>query len=204
MLELHALTKELGGKMLFSGLSARLPEPVVVIEGANGAGKTTLLRMITGVMLPDSGRIEWNGQGHSAYLPRLGVCPADEGTFYPLLSVRQNLTFFAVLQRIRGREVEERLRRFSPFPIDYLDLRLERCSLGMRQKVKIARALLHDPDLLLLDEPLNGLDVESRALFLGWLAERSRRPGRTTVVVQHGLEASLPRYRLEGGGLRAC
>jgi len=200
-MELVGLTKSLGGKNVLESVDHIFPEgKVSILSGANGAGKTTLLRIATGVLRSDHGKILWRGKESRFSLHEIGVCPADDGGFYPALTVRRNLEYFGCLHGIAAGEIETRLRKNSPLPIDYLDLPIERCSLGMRQKIKIARALMHEPNLLLLDEPLNGLDAESREKFVRWL----ERGQRTVILVQHGFTEFFPRFELKQGRIHSC
>ncbi len=130
--------------------------------------------MIVGTLLADAGEIFW--QGKPSHLQKRQIGIVEDGGFYDRLTVRQNLEFFASLYGLRS-------WRLDPFTLDFLDLPYEQCSLGMKQKVRITRALLHEPELLLLDEPENGLDQKSRRLFRAWLEDWLK--GRYALVVQH-------------------
>lgn len=202
-MELVAVTKSLLGKKLYTGLNFVFPEgKVSLLGGKNGIGKTTLLRLATGVLRPESGKVLWRGVDSFRRLHEIGFSPADDGGFYPTLTVRENLEFFAALYGISASDLTGRLEKLSPFSIDYMNLPIERCSQGMRQKVKLARALLHDPALLLLDEPFNALDVDSRDQFESWLKHKCR--GRTVILVQHGYSGPFPTFTLEKGEIRPC
>jgi len=138
--------------------------------GPNGAGKTTMLRMLATLIAPDAGRATIGGRDvvveRAAVRQRLGVL-SDARGLYPRLSGRENIRYYAALHGLRGADRDRRIEAL----IDELGLadvagrRAQGYSQGERMKVAIARALVHDPDTILLDEPTNGLDIMSvRAL----------------------------------------
>jgi ABC-2 type transport system ATP-binding protein len=166
------------------------PGVITGLVGANGAGKTTLLRLATGQLRPDIGQVRicgydpWSPQSKRHF----GYCP-DGDAFYEEMSGRQ---FVEAMARLFGFEKAEAVRRTE----DTLQLvgmanraerRLRGYSKGMRQRIKLAQALIHDPELLVLDEPLSGIDPVGRqefiALFRG-LAERNK----CLLVSSHELE----------------
>jgi sodium transport system ATP-binding protein len=143
---------------------------VTGLLGPNGAGKTTLLRMLATLMIPDSGIARVDGKDvvreRYAVRRRIGVL-SDARGLYPRLSARENIRYFGALQGLSGEgleaRVDELLRALSI--ADIADRRAHGFSQGERMKVAIARALVHDPQTILLDEPTNGLDIMSiRAL----------------------------------------
>jgi ABC-type multidrug transport system ATPase subunit len=125
---------------------------------------------------------------------QIGHCPAEDNGFYPRLTVRENLEFFAALYGLSAPAAP------APLAVDFAELPWERCSLGMRQRVKLARALQHRPKLLLLDEPLNGLDQAARGDFERWLKDWAKESGGLAILVQHGWGGGFPRVRLVPGG----
>lgn len=157
--------------------------------GANGAGKTTTLRMIAGLIVPDSGRIDIDGHDMSkepgAGLRRLGML-SDARGLYPRLTAAENILYYAQLHGLDDGQARARMlqwaKLFGLMPL--LDRRTEGFSLGERMKTALARALIHDPENIVLDEPTNGLDV---------LAIRSlreclmllREQGRCIIVSTH-------------------
>jgi sodium transport system ATP-binding protein len=146
--------------------------------GPNGAGKTTTLRMLAGLIEPDAGTLEVDGiavaQRPREALARMGVL-SDARGLYPRLTARENIVYFAALQGMARGEAEARAEALAQM-LDcarLLDRRTEGFSQGERVKVALARALVHDPAHVVLDEPTNGLDViATRALreTLRWLA----------------------------------
>jgi sodium transport system ATP-binding protein len=150
---------------------------VTGLLGANGAGKTTTLRMIAALLPADSGRVLVDGvqveAGKQATQARMGVL-SDARGLYPRLSARENIAYYGVLHGMTRDEANERATALA----DALDMRAlmeRRCegfSQGEKMKTALARALVHDPQNIILDEPTNGLDVlATRALreFLAWL-----------------------------------
>ena len=146
--------------------------------GPNGAGKTTALRAVAALVVPDRGRIEVDGIDvvgrPRAALARMGVL-SDARGLYPRLSARENILYFAALQGMAREEAQARTEALAQM-LDcgqLLERRTEGFSQGERMKVALARALVHDPAHIVLDEPTNGLDVvATRALreTLQWLA----------------------------------
>ncbi|HEV2687293.1 MAG TPA: ATP-binding cassette domain-containing protein [Bryobacteraceae bacterium] len=161
------LRKSFGSVKAVDGVSFSAPDGSVTgLLGPNGAGKTTSLRMIYGLMKPDSGTIAVDGKdivaNPLAVQERLGVLP-DQSGLYPRLTTREHLRYFGNLQGLSGGDLEQRIEKW----IKILDLsgvadrRVAGFSHGERTKVALARALIHNPQNILLDEPTNGLDVMS-------------------------------------------
>ncbi len=161
--------------------------------GPNGAGKTTLLKILSCLVLPDAGSARIGGEKtvHEARVkPRIGLVHSDERSFYWRLTGRQNLRFFATLydlpkERRRNRidELLERVGMTSAADRPFSDY-----SSGMKQKMSIARALLHDPPILLMDEPTRSLDPAAAMALRKFIrAELSERDRKTIVLATHDL-----------------
>ena len=157
--------------------------------GANGAGKTTCMRIVLDILRADSGSVTWNGTVNTD-LPRRtwGYLPEERG-LYPKMRVAQQLRFFAALYGISGAnataEIEEWLERFR-IP-DYRDRRVEELSKGNQQKIQFIAAVLHDPDVMIMDEPFTGLDpINVRLLKEAFLTMRER--GKTLIFSTHQME----------------
>ncbi len=138
--------------------------------GPNGAGKTTTLRMVSALLAPDAGRIEVDGidvaRSPGAALARLGVL-SDARGLYPRLSARENIVYYGRLHGMSAAAADARATRLAQVldMVPLLDRRTEGFSQGERMKTALARALVHDPPNIVLDEPTNGLDVlATRAL----------------------------------------
>jgi heme exporter protein A len=145
--------------------------------GPNGAGKTTLLRVLAGLLHPSAGRVERHGA--------IGMV-AHDAMLYPALSARENLRFFARLHGVDGRgRVDDLLAQVGL--ANRADDRVGTFSRGMLQRVAIARALLHEPGLLLFDEPLSGLDAAASRTLVE-LLEGFRERGTAMIIVSHEME----------------
>jgi ABC-2 type transport system ATP-binding protein len=150
---------------VLKNVSLTVPEASITgLLGPNGAGKTTLLRILATSVLPDGGAAKILGSDvtrHTAQVrARLGFVLSEERSFFWRLTARQNLKFFAVLADMPADAITRRLRELSDLLRleDELDKPFRDLSTGMRQRLGIARALLHDPEVLLIDEPTRGLD----------------------------------------------
>ncbi len=173
------------------------PGELVGLLGPNGAGKTTLLKMICGLVVPDAGDVLAFGRPVTGpELSRLvGLVHGDERSFYWRLTARENLEFFARLygmDRATRAEVVARLLERVDLARD-AERRFGDFSSGMKQRMAIARALLADPPLLLMDEPTRSLDPVSAASLREWVKdELHRRDGKAIVLATHNLrEAEL-------------
>ncbi|GAA3840086.1 ABC transporter ATP-binding protein [Streptomyces phyllanthi] len=183
-----------GRRAVLRGVDLRLQPGVLAgIVGENGAGKTTLLRILSGELTPDHGSVRHHGG--------FGYCP-QAAVLNDALTVRQHLDYFKVAYGLhdlgRAEQVMEALR-FS----EYADERAGALSGGTRQKLNLTLALMHDPRILLLDEPYQGFDWETYQRF--WdLAIRLRGEGRSVLVVSHlayDAERLDTLWRLDGGVL---
>jgi len=152
--------------------------------GRNGAGKTTTIRMITGIFLPDSGSIEW-GESRDDPQDAIGYLPEELG-LYRQMKLTELLLFLAEIKDRRGPEVakavERWLKRFELW--EKRDAKVEELSKGNQQKVQLIGALLHDPELIILDEPQSGLDPINMVLVRDLLRELKEQ-GRTILLSTH-------------------
>src|SRR4051794_26199248 len=186
------LTKRFGAVVALDGLSFEVPRGQVFgFLGANGAGKTTTMRIALGVLRPDQGSISWDGV-RSDELPRTvwGYLPEERG-LYPRMTVLDQLVYFAGLYGVprdrAAREVRDWLVRFR-VP-DFANRRAEELSKGNQQKVQFLAAVLHDPDVLLMDEPFTGLDPVNVALLREAFLELRDR-GKTLIFSTHQMETA--------------
>ena len=161
MLELEGLTRRFGDVVALDGLSFRVAEGQMFgFVGGNGAGKTTTMRIVMGVDRPDAGEVRWRGRPvDAASRRRFGYMPEERG-LYPKMRVRDQLQYFGRLHGLdgdrAGESADDWLRRFGL--TDRARDRVEQLSLGNQQRVQLAAALVHEPELLVLDEPFSGLD----------------------------------------------
>lgn len=182
-----------GEKRAVDGLSVTIQEGHVYgLLGPNGAGKTTTLRVLSGLMAPTTGRAMVAGHDVAAdpeaAKRAIGFLTANTG-LYRRLTARELLTYFAELHGINGQQATDRVTHL----IDWLDmadfagLRCGVLSTGQRQRVNIARALVADPPILIMDEPTLGLDVLSNRVILDFIM-RERNEGKTVLLSTHYLD----------------
>ncbi len=184
------LGKTLGKNQVLRGISFQAQHGEIFgLLGPNGAGKTTTLRIICTLMSPDSGTVDVLGfdtrKAPEEVRRRIGVVTADIGV-YPRLSARENIAYFAQLSEVPDRE----LRRRVDAVIERLDMgsfadqRAESLSSGQRQKVAIARAIIHDPQVLMFDEPTSNLDVLASREVREFMVESKGR-GKCVIFSTH-------------------
>jgi len=186
------LEKTLGKNKVLRGISFQAqPGEIFGLLGPNGAGKTTTLRLISTLLSPDAGTVEVLGfdtrTAPEEVRRRVGVVTADIGV-YPRLSARENIAYFAQLSGLDGRELKARVEAV----IERLDIdsfagqRAESLSSGQKQKVAIARAIVHDPPLLMFDEPTSNLDVLASREVREFMVESKGR-GKCVIFSTHVL-----------------
>ena len=157
--------------------------------GPNGAGKTTTMRMLYTLMTPDQGRVLVDGLDAATHAVdvrrRLAVLPDARGV-YKRLTARENIAYFGELHGMKGAQIRERTKVLSKAldMEDILDRQTDGFSQGQRTKTAIARALVHDPRNVILDEPTNGLDVMTTRALRGFLREL-RNEGRCVIFSSH-------------------
>lgn len=196
MLRLDAVTKSFydrgrGEVRAVDGISVELAAGVCALIGANGAGKSTLLRLITTLLMPDSGQVLVAGldtRTQAEAIRRRLAYLSSTTRIYQRLSGRELLRYVGGFFNLEGAALDARIAEMATtFALEaFLDQRLEGLSTGQLQRVNLARTLLPDPDLLVLDEPTTGLDVlAARSLVEAVLA--ARRPGRLILIATHVL-----------------
>ncbi len=155
------------------------PGQILGLLGPNGAGKSTLMSIIAGLLMPNEGRVTWRGGERRAV--RLALVP-QESAFYPMLTCRENLAFFGGVQGVGGAALATRIEQAVTIAglEQVINQRADELSGGLRRRLNLAIGLLNDPEILLLDEPTVGVDVQSRSFILA--AIESLRAGGTTVI----------------------
>jgi len=194
-LQVQGLSKNFGGKQAVADLDLKVRAgELYALLGPNGAGKTTSLRMITGLLRPDSGEVSVFGvdlRSDPAGAKRLVAWLPDEPMVYDKLTAFEYLAFVAGLWGVEPSvarlRAEELLRWLDLW--DERDQRCETFSRGMKQKAALAGALIHEPRLLILDEPLTGLDAGAARQVKDLLQERVRA-GATVILTTHILEVA--------------
>ena len=187
---LDRVSKSFGDFTAVSDLSLSVkPGRVFGLIGPNGAGKTTTIRMIVNITVPDSGRIELLGQPMSTALQdRIGYLPEERG-LYKKMKVGEQLHFFAELKSVSGKQADERIDKWlGKLQLqDWKDKRTKELSKGMQQKVQFITAVIHDPDLLILDEPFSGLDPVNVEIMKETILEL-RSAHKTIILSTHQME----------------
>ena len=188
-IEISHLTKRFGGFTAVEDLSFSVePGRITGFLGPNGAGKTTTLRMALGLIRPTSGAVTIDGQAYHDLADPLGTVGAalEATNFHPGRSGRDHLRVLAATAGIPDSRVDE-LLELTGIPA-FARRRAGAYSMGMRQRLALAAALLGDPKVLILDEPANGLDPEGIRWLRGFLTRLSREDGKTILVSSHLLQ----------------
>lgn len=157
---------------------------ILCILGENGAGKTTLLKIIATIILPDSGTLSVNGQNDEEKIKRyIGLVTAEERSFYWRLSGRKNLEFFSALYGFSKKETNARIAELLRlFEIDYADRMLYSYSVGMKKRFSLIRGLIHNPGLLLLDEPTKSLDYTTAFNLRNFVKEKLVKEQKKSLI----------------------
>jgi ABC-2 type transport system ATP-binding protein len=190
VLELKGLTRRYGDLVALDDLSFTVGEGQMFgFVGPNGAGKTTAMRIGLGVLEPDAGEVRWRGQPMTDEIrKRVGYMPEERG-LYPKMRVRDQLEYFARLHGLPATEAGDA----ADYWIERLGVaeragdRVEQLSLGNQQRVQLAAALVHNPEVLVLDEPFSGLDPVGVDVLAEVLAERAAE-GIPVIFSSHQLE----------------
>ena len=176
-------------------VSLKIPKGrIFVLVGPNGAGKTTLLKLLSGLILPSSGEGKVFGihlKDQRALKAEIGLVSFDERSFYGRLNMVQNLEFYGRLQNLPRAKLRSRIEGLlEQLGLeDQASIRVQVCSSGMKQRLAIARALLHDPPLLFFDEPTKSLDPLAARELRSFLKDQLvQRNGKTLFVTTHQLE----------------
>lgn len=188
LVELENVVKFYGPTQALGPLSLSLPEGSVGILGPNGSGKSTLLRLLLGVLRPTSGTVRVMGEeaGTRNLRTRLGYSPEGDSYFPDLTGVEA----VAFAGRLVGMHRADALQRAHQV-LDYVELGearyrlVAKYSTGMRQRLKLAQSLVHDPDVLILDEPTEGVDPEARVRILELIQELHKEHGLQVLVCTH-------------------
>ncbi len=187
ILAVRDVRKTFGDVRAVDGVSFTVRQGTITgLLGRNGAGKTTTIRMITGIFMPDSGEVRWLGSDNGTpFRDRIGYLPEERG-LYKQMKVWELLVFLAEIKGWRPSEVRKKvdgwLARFEL--TDKRDAKVEELSKGNQQKVQLIGTLLHEPDLIILDEPQSGLDPVNMVLVRNLLHDL-RKEGKTILLSTH-------------------
>ena len=159
-LVLKNVSKSYSGKKVVDNISLTLDKPCVYgLLGTNGAGKTTTIRMLLGIIKKDSGEITWNGKNVERKNVNFGYLPEERGV-YQKTQIFEQLMYFAELKGMDKKEAEKEIKEWAKRlkVEDYLNQTAEKLSKGNQQKIQFMTAIIHNPELVVLDEPFSGLD----------------------------------------------
>ena len=188
VIETKNLTKQYGTQKSVADLNIHVKQGRIYgLLGRNGAGKTTTMKMLLGLTQPTSGEVTIWGQplrtNEKKLLPRIGYLIESPG-FYPNLTATENLRIFATLRGVPNRNAIKNALDLVGLP--YKDKKLfSQYSLGMKQRLAIALAIMHDPELLILDEPINGLDPIGIAEVRSFIRDLCTERGKTILISSH-------------------
>ena len=157
---LKNVSKTYVGKKAVDNISLELKEPSVYgLLGTNGAGKTTTIRMLLGIIKKDEGEITWNGKKVDRKSVNFGYLPEERGV-YPKTKIFDQLKYFAELKGMNKIEAEESIKKWAKVlkVEEYMQMPAEKLSKGNQQKIQFMTAIIHNPELVVLDEPFSGLD----------------------------------------------
>ncbi len=189
-IKIDRITKAYEGHRAVDSLDLTVPRGSIFgLLGPNGAGKTTSIRMIMNILIPDTGRIEVLGEGMNEQLKeRIGYLPEERG-LYAKMKVNEVLHYLASIKGVAARTAKERTDQWLARVglTDWKEKKVEELSKGMQQKVQFVSAMLHDPELLILDEPFSGLDPVNVDMLKEIILELHQQ-GKTIVFSTHIME----------------
>jgi ABC-2 type transport system ATP-binding protein len=189
-LELRDVSKSYDQFVAVDHLSLNIPKGSVYgLLGPNGAGKTSSLRMMIGITLPDSGEVRIFGQTFQReHLKRIGYLPEERG-FYKRMKLGEHLVLLAELQGVQANEARRRATEWcNRLQLsEWIDKKVEELSKGMQQKAQFIASILHDPELLILDEPFSGLDPANAVVLKDVLLEL-KKAGKTILFSTHRMD----------------
>lgn len=185
MLSFHNLVKEYSdGTLALNGIKGSFPSgALVVVLGDNGTGKTTLLKILAKLLNPTKGEVQNN------FVQPIGYMGQDSGeSFYELLTVYENLRFFAKLNE-KDISEEETKNLLSKFNVeDLIDKKFYKLSGGQKKLLSLLRSFLHNPELIILDEPFSGISPEKIGQICGFIQEYIKRNDALIIISSHSLE----------------
>ena len=159
-LKLENVSKKFVGKQAVDNISFEVDKPGVFgLLGTNGAGKTTTIRMLLGIIKKDTGEITWNGKKVERKSVNFGYLPEERGV-YPKTKIYDQLMYFAKLKGMNQKDADAAIKKWAKVlkVEEYIPMPAEKLSKGNQQKIQFMTAIIHDPELVVLDEPFSGLD----------------------------------------------
>lgn len=185
-LELKNVSKTFAGKIAVDNISLTLNTPGVYgLLGTNGAGKTTTIRMILGIIKKDSGEITWNGKAVDRKSVNFGYLPEERGV-YPKTKIFDQLIYFAELKGMKTDDAKNSINKWAKElkVEEYMDMPAEKLSKGNQQKIQFMTAIIHNPELVVLDEPFSGLDPVNTEILKNIIIDLVRN-GKYVIMSAH-------------------
>ena len=186
---LKNVSKSFVGKKAVDNISFSLQEPGVYgLLGTNGAGKTTTIRMLLGIIKKDSGEITWKGKTVDRKNVNFGYLPEERGV-YPKTKIFDQLMYFAELKGMRQEDATNAINKWAKElkVEEYLQMPAEKLSKGNQQKIQFMRAIIHDPELVVLDEPFSGLDPVNTKILKNIIINLIKK-GKYIIMSAHQME----------------
>ncbi len=183
---LKDVSKTFAGKRVVDKISLTLDQPGVYgLLGTNGAGKTTTIRMLLGIITKDSGEITWNGAPVDRKTVNFGYLPEERGV-YPKVKIFDQLMYFAELKGMSRESATSAIQKWAKRlkVEEYLEQPAEKLSKGNQQKIQFMTAVIHDPDLVVLDEPFSGLDPVNTDILKNIIIDLVRQ-GKFVIMSAH-------------------
>lgn len=185
-LKLENVSKSFGNKKVVDDISITMNKPGVFgLLGTNGAGKTTTIRMILGIITKDSGSITWNDKAVDRKKVNFGYLPEERGV-YPKVKIIDQLKYFGALKGIDSDTLDKSIRYWAKKleVQDYLEMNAEKLSKGNQQKIQFLVSVIHDPELIVLDEPFSGLDPVNTQILKKVIIELVKK-GKYIIMSAH-------------------
>lgn len=193
-LKLENVSKTFVGKQAVDNISFEVNEPGVFgLLGTNGAGKTTTIRMLLGIIKKDSGEITWNGKNVERRTVNFGYLPEERGV-YPKTKIQDQLMYFANLKGMNKADATKEINKWAKvLKVDeYLPMPAEKLSKGNQQKIQFMTAIIHNPELIVLDEPFSGLDPVNTEILKNVIIELVNQ-GKYIIMSSHQM-ASIEEF----------
>ena len=193
-LKLQNVSKAFIGKQAVQNISFEVNKPGVFgLLGTNGAGKTTTIRMLLGIIKKDTGEITWNGKSVERKHVNFGYLPEERGV-YPKTKIYDQLMYFAELKGMKKQEAGEAIRKWAKIlkVEEYIPMPAEKLSKGNQQKIQFMTAILHNPELIVLDEPFSGLDPVNSEILKNVIIDLVKQ-GKYIIMSSHQM-ASIEEF----------
>lgn len=185
-LTIKNVSKSYGDKKVVDNICLEINKPGVYgLLGTNGAGKTTTIRMLLGILKKDSGEISWNGKEVERKHVNFGYLPEERGV-YPKVNVYTQLMYFAKLKGMKEEKADEAIKYWMKRleVEEYMNMTAEKLSKGNQQKIQFITAVVHDPELIVLDEPFSGLDPVNTEIIRNVILELIKK-GKYIIMSAH-------------------